>query len=412
MLRFLSCPMSCVLSCLLALAFASPVLADTSVVVLGLRSIEGDDDVAHDVTQALRRSAEGIVGWSVSTTAVSMAQMSLAHGCDDVDAACLADMARGLSADRIVYGTLRRNSAREDYNYALSLNLYDAQAASIARSIDDTILRTETDPSSLAAHATRLIHRLAGVSQGGAIIVQANLSDAEVHINGQVVGQLIGGSARYDGMQAGAYRVEVHAQGYAPHVSTVNVVDGQDAIVSAELQTAALSAEGYDTVSNDREPPRMGHGLSWLGWTLVGVSAVTMAGAIFSWVRISDIDSDPLLVDYRHVVALSNQAAKNSGDTEIGDVCKAAELGLTYEPQGFDPADVPAVQDLCSSGDTFEVLQYVFLGTAIVSGGIGTYLLLTAGDGGSERADRSKPTWSLSPQVGRHHGALSATLRF
>jgi hypothetical protein len=75
------------------------------------------------------------------------------------------------------------------------------------------------------------------------------------------------------------------------------------------------------------------------------------------------------------------------GNPEVNDVCKAADIGLTYEPQGFDGADVPAVRDLCSTGDTVEVLQYVFLGTAIVSGGLGVYLLLSAGDGGGHSSE-------------------------
>src|SRR5688500_11051901 len=98
---------------LFALLCGAEAAAQSNVVVLGVRSVEGDDDVAHDLTTALREAAEEITEWSVSPTAVSMAQMALAHGCEEVDVACLADIAKGLSADLLVYGTLRRNSARE-----------------------------------------------------------------------------------------------------------------------------------------------------------------------------------------------------------------------------------------------------------------------------------------------------------
>ena len=54
----------------LLLAVSSPALASSSVVVLGLRSIEGDDEVANDLTEQLRKAARSTQGWSVSTAAV------------------------------------------------------------------------------------------------------------------------------------------------------------------------------------------------------------------------------------------------------------------------------------------------------------------------------------------------------
>src|SRR5205814_9751163 len=100
---------------------------------------EGDDEIANDLTEQLRSAARAVAGWNVSKTAVSMAQMSLAHGCDDVDAVCLSEIAKGLSADRIVYGMLRRTSARTDYDYALTLGLFDGGAREIVRTVNDTI---------------------------------------------------------------------------------------------------------------------------------------------------------------------------------------------------------------------------------------------------------------------------------
>jgi hypothetical protein len=82
--------------CCLLLAVPARVFAEASVVVLGIRSVEGDDDVANDLTEQLRGAARGMEGWSVSSTAVSVAQMSLAHGCEELDAACLTEIAQGL----------------------------------------------------------------------------------------------------------------------------------------------------------------------------------------------------------------------------------------------------------------------------------------------------------------------------
>ena len=63
---------------------ASTALADARVLVLGMRSIEGDDELANALTEQLRTAARTVDGWQVSNTAVSMAQMGLAHGCDEI----------------------------------------------------------------------------------------------------------------------------------------------------------------------------------------------------------------------------------------------------------------------------------------------------------------------------------------
>ena len=74
--------------------------------------------------------------------------------------------------------------------------------------------------------------------------------------------------------------------------------------------------------------------------------------------------------------------------------------------------DLATVKDQCSAGETFSVLQYVFLGTALVAGGASAILFLTD-DGPDERAARAKPSkLALRPRVGVRDAGLSATLRF
>src|SRR5688572_11535939 len=80
--------------------------ADSTVVVLGVRSLDGDDALAHNVSVALRTGAQKMQGWNVSQRDVSLAQMSLAHGCDEPDARCMADIAGTLEVDRLIYGTI------------------------------------------------------------------------------------------------------------------------------------------------------------------------------------------------------------------------------------------------------------------------------------------------------------------
>jgi hypothetical protein len=412
---------------LFALLSSASAAAQSSVVVLGVRSVEGDDDVAHDLTTALRESAEEVDEWNVSPTAVSMAQMALAHGCEEVDVACLADIAKGLSADLVVYGTLRRNSAREDYDFAFNLSLFNAQTGAIQNSVDDTIMRRDTTKGALSPRAKRLIARLAGADAPaeetdaslGTLVVRSNIDSADVLINDQPVGTLQGGILQYDGLQEGMYRVELRAHGYQPFVKTVRIKGGERFDVEAEMQ---VGANTRDPSLDWEEGPRAtegGHGLRWLGWTLVGVGGAAAAGLVVSWTQIVRINNDDRLERYSADVAENNQrelslARNNAVEPKLyDDFCVPAASGLAFDGEFFNNrAKFKEVQDLCEAADTWEVLQYVFLGTAVAAGGTGIVLLLTAGDGGSERASTEPPRFSLTPQIAPDRGGLTATMRF
>jgi hypothetical protein len=386
---------------------ASPALAESAVVVLGIRSVEGDDDVANDITEQLRSAARGIEGWNVSNTAVSMAQMSLAHGCDEIDAACLAEIAKGLGADRIIYGTLRRTSAREDYDYALNLNLFAAETREIMRSVDDTIPRTQVDFQSLSARADKLVARLASTATGGAIEIQANVPDAEVTVNGQSVGITRDGALRMEGLQPGRYHVVISREGYIAHDSTVSVVEGADTSIAAVLSIIG----GSGSTPEPEEAPDTGHHLGWLGWTLIGVSAASLVGVGVSIGVIEGINNDKLYTKYRDAVAEGNaRVMKDHPEDVVKDVCKAAKAGSEYS---LSQAEVKSVADKCSTADTFEVLQWVFAGTAIAAGAVGTYLVLTASDGGGDGEHAKRDTsLALQPVFGPRGAMLNATLRF
>ena len=405
--------------------FAAQASAQSSVVVLGVRSVEGDDDVAHDLTTALREGAQDVSEWNVSPTAVSMAQMALAHGCEEVDVACLADIAKGLSADLVVYGTLRRNSAREDFDFAFNLSLFNAQSGSIQNSVDDTIMRRDTTKGALAPRAKRLIARLAGAdvqepsanASLGSIVVRANIDAGDVLINEQPVGMLDGGILQYDGLQAGMYRVEIRAHGYASFVRTVRVNEGERVDIEAEMQVGATGSDAALDWEDEPERDEGGHGLRWLGWTLVGVGAVAAAGLVVSWTQIVRINNDDRLERYSGDVAASNQleladARRENREPELfDDFCVPASRGIPYsffnQPDKFGE-----VQSLCDEADTWELLQYVFLGTAVAAGGTGVVLLLTSGSGHGDTASTELPRFALTPQVGPERAGMQATFRF
>jgi hypothetical protein len=390
------------------LCAASPALAETSVVVLGLRSIEGDDDVANELTNQLRGAARGVEGWSVSSAAVSMAQMSLAHGCEEIDASCLREIAEGLKTDVVIYGTLRRNSAHENYDFALNVSLYDARKGVIAKIVDDTVPREEAG-SAAHARAQKLLARLASTSHGGTIAIQANTLDAEVRVNGQQVGHTRDGALRLGGLQPGQYRIEIVKYGYVPHVSTVTVAEGVETSIAAVLSTRDGSGGGGEVDAYEEET--RGHRLGWLGWTLIGVGAVSLVGMGLSMAVINDIDQDPGKTMYSDAVARGNEDAleENMPEAVFDDVCVAASRGFEYN---LEPGSARDVADKCDTAETMQILQYVFLGTAVAATATGLALVLTEDDSPEDSGRARGRTLALRPHFGTDGGGVSATLRF
>ena len=265
--------------------------------------------------------------------------------------------------------------------------------------------------------ARKLLQRLSSTAIGGSITLQANVPDAEVHINDQSVGRTRDGALRMDGLQPGQYRVEIKKENYTPHMSTVTVVEGGDTAITAML--VPLSSPGARPEPDYDEPAARGHRLGWLGWTLIGVGAASVAAMAVSMKIITDIDDDPLKVRYADAVARGNMreemlaAARGETPRIATDVCKQADAGFTYDLTVQETSDVA---DLCSTAHTMEVLQWVFLGIGVAGVGGGIALVLTAGD--DPPADEPtalrlrEPTFVLAPDITATSGGFRAQLRF
>jgi hypothetical protein len=393
---------------------ASHASAEASAVVLGLRSVEGDDDFANALTNALRASAREVSGWKLLDRSVSMAQMSLAHGCDEIDAACLNEIAKGLSVARVVYGTVRRTSARSEYDYQLSVSIFDADTGAIGATETDIIPRAESqDSSAVNRRAASLMQRLtmgAGSANAGTLAIHVNVPTAEVRIDGQMVGQTRDQNLLVENVPPGEHTLEITAIGRGTYSQQVMVAPTGQTHVIAALGVAGESAapgseerEAAPLATQEYAEPKKPASLRWLGYTLVGVSAASLVGVAASWMVLNGINNDATYKKYRDVV---NQ--------DIPDICVEAQRGNKFGDgitTGVTPAQLKDVQGMCRTGGTFEVLQWVFLGTAIVSGGVGAYVLVT--DKPSERSiARRQPRFALSPRVGRGSFGLSTTLRF
>jgi hypothetical protein len=78
---------------------------------------------------------------------------------------------------------------------------------------------------------------------------------------------------------------------------------------------------------------------------------------------------------------------------------------------GLSSKSFSEVKSECSTGRTFEVLQFVFLGAAAVTGGLSAYLLLT--DGPERKSSALLDALPIHPVVrGTNAAELRARIRF
>jgi hypothetical protein len=160
--------------------------------------------------------------------------------------------------------------------------------------------------------------------------------------------------------------VELRVPGYNDVSSTATISSGEQ----AELTLEATPRDPESTETAADSPIERASTQRTLGWVAIGVGGALAAGGAYSMLRVASISEDPAFENYRNRLR-SDQ-----------DACEEAERG-TRVPGAASPEDVA---DLCSTAETFEVLQYVFFGLAVASAGTGAVLLLT--DSGKPRSEQ------------------------
>ena len=142
----------------------------------------------------------------------------------------------------------------------------------------------------------------------------------------------------------------------------------------ASFEAVAAQPAGVNTAT-DESPGISGKRVA--GYALLGGAALSVGLSVLAFVSIEQAESNENLEHYRRAVGKM--------DPNVEDACDEASENHAH---GLGSDAFADVKDQCSTGRTFEVLQYVFLGAAAVSGGLGAYFLLSD-DGSRERRTQS-----------------------
>lgn len=393
------------LVCLSQTAFAQ------STVVLGLRSVEGDDELALALTSELRREAGAVADWNVGSQAVSLSQMVLVHGCDETDEPCLSRIAGGLGVQQLIYGTMSHGSVDDDYRYEVEVSLFDKEKMAITKQSSLAFDQSQASGDALGRVAERLITGIAPPAATGTLVVSSNVEGALVAVDGRNVGPISGGSVEVGNLSPGSHQVRLQAIGYESATELVDLTAGETSRLDVPLAPEAVATTGTERQwdvgvsassgtlsSTDTGVP------NWLPYTLLGFSVVNVGGVVASWMIIRGVENDDNYKRYSGLVYEQNQLLPESARAD--DVCAQAASGQTYSGL-ISSSDVKSVSSQCDKADTFETLQYVFGGVAAASL-LGSIILFAVDD------DEEAPSHALKlePMLGGRMNGVRATVHF
>ncbi|HEX7481754.1 MAG TPA: hypothetical protein VF331_28365 [Polyangiales bacterium] len=337
------------------LCSVSSVHADSSkVAVLALASDRAGDKLCAEFSDALRDQLKASEGYELDDARASLDQLGMAQDCDVTADDCLATIAKRLAVHGFVYGTISVAASGE---LTVRANLFDTASASVQQTASVTLSKKDASAAEIKDRARSLADELLG-------------------------------------------------RRHAVLRSELLPVEGGAAAASASESRADAAAEAAPHAEPDlgpQEPPRS-RGLSArrvAGFALLGTAAVSVGLSALSFVEIDRAQGDQAYDNYRRAVGAMNPKAS--------DVCSEADASKAY---GVDARSLGAVRDKCSLGKTYEVLQFVFMGTALASGALSAYFLLSANDSGERATLTGARSLALRPVIERRALGLSARMHF
>jgi hypothetical protein len=360
--------------------FASTARAATSPPVspVFVLEVESDDaeDQAEALTVALRSKVRSTPGWTLAETSQTAGALFLALRCPPKpDAACQTRVGDQLHADRYIWGTMSKASPSL---VTVELHLWQrGRAESVAR---ETYTANLSDPGdeSLKRVAVKLVERLSGIFTSF-LTVQSTTEKGTVYIDGKPFAQLEKGQARVT-VAAGAHDVEIRTPGFAPVSQRVDAKAGGEA-TAAFTMTPAAAEEGEKKGVSAR---------TVVGWSLVGVGAVGIGGAIVEAVRFGSLNSE------------LNELRKNVS-SDVKDVCA--------EEAQQDPDAVLACRKAREATQARD-LGIVFGAIGVTAATVGVVLLVTDTSKSDAAPKQARNGWTFQPYASPWSAGMNARLRF
>jgi hypothetical protein len=365
--------------------------ADTAVAVLGIEPQDVPEQLARELTEALRQRAAGAHGFAM-VAGKDLVEVKLVFGCVDEVPACMAHAGHSLGADKVLFGTLKRAPS----GFKVTLKWLDVAGARIENSLIEPIPAESANGPGIRALAIRWFATLSGIKIGGALQISTNVSGAEVWLDEKPVGSIADRPLSLQQLAAGVHQVRIEKSGYRHFVTRVRVSAGEVAQLAARLEPEAApppvpaapqeSAPAAAVTPPPRDVERPGHGSRIAFWSTVAMGAASAAAVVGFGLHTLSLEDDKT----RAIASSPVDAIRNSSrDT---NVCSLAKANL---------AD-PHLASICDDGSTSATLTNVFIGVGVASLAASAWFYYKGYmDGGtsSDRVTGSAARLRLQPQV-------------
>lgn len=342
--------------------------------VVGLRTPDGDVDVAGALSSALRDAARA-QGYEVPDNTPSFDQEFAMVGCSTTSPECLSLIASDLHAQKYLYGTLLRVGRGREAPMSIEVSLWD------------DVTRRE-------------VHREA-----------ATLTRAQMAASPDTVRDI-----------ARRMMEALTTRDTAAQQDRLRQQQAEDALRAREAAGQAppvLGGPGQQTPPGGGTPratPSNGHVLRWVGVGLLGAGVIAGGIGVWQWASSSGYGDDSLngTGDYGGAWARYdnriNPAMGGARALSVDDVCtRAASESAT-------DADARGAASLCDSHGTAQTMAIAFGVGGLVLAGVGAALVVIDGMGsGSREEGQARPAQArlqVAPVLAPGLGGVNVGLTF
>ncbi len=376
--RYATAVCAAVASC----AFAPGAAFADDALPIAVVSIQTEDvlDQADALTTALKQILRRTPGWALQEGEWALEVLTVSLECSDPpDVACETKVADQLKAERVLWGTLKKQNAS---TVTAELHLWTRGKGSQVTTVSYSANLTEANDESLGKVANDALEQLTGGTPNGKVRLRVGTLHGQVLENGKLVGTVSAGLATIS-LPPGRHVLLVRGEGTTDLETIVEV---------KPLATVEVSLEPHAPEARVDLQKVFGFGAIGLG---LGFAAV----GIVSSLRIQGLNED-----------LDSQRGFVGADQDVCDVA----AGEVKDPD-FDSA---TVAEICNDASTFETLQMIMYPLAAVSVGTGIVLLSTADwSGDPEKVAGARPRnpkreLVLEPRVGVGHGNVRLSYTF
>lgn len=344
-------------------AQAAPAQARATLTVAGLRAPDGDNDLASELSDALREAARGR-GFEVPANTPALDQEFAMLGCSTTTPDCLSPIADDLHAPRFLYGSVLRVGRGRDAQLTVEVTLWDdtTHHASTPATVTVTRAQLSTSPDAIRIVARQLL---------------------EESLRG--------------------------TPGAAP--------PPPDAEAERRRQEEARARELSSRVLRTTTPTPRSRTRLWIGVGMLGAGAVLGGLAAWQWAVTSGYSSDSTNATGEHGLQWARYDTQVSRPVNgaypltVDDVCARAATDAASNP------DAAGAHQLCEATSTSKTLAWVFGITGIALAGVGATLVvldMRSGSAASREGDTQprQARLQLTPTFGPTVNGMDLRLTF